>query len=178
MTDPELDDGRDLWRRWGGARSRPGPGECPDAMLLAAWLDGRCDSSESERVEAHLAVCEACLAAVVELRTPLDEAATPVSLRMVERAAGLVPRWRAATLLRLTAAAAVVVAACGAGFLAGDSAARKRWQAETTLAAELTLEPPGAGWLAAGPATRPSEPGRTWAWHGPDDKASGSGGVR
>lgn len=43
----------------------PGSG-CPDAELLASYVDGRASSSERETVEAHLARCEDCSFALAE----------------------------------------------------------------------------------------------------------------
>ncbi len=50
--------------------------DCPDANTLAGYLDGTLSEKERARIEAHLADCPECAAAVDELRDLLVPAAS------------------------------------------------------------------------------------------------------
>jgi len=50
----------------GSAQAKPGA--CPDAMTLAAYLDGGMDRPERDALEAHMAACRKCAKDVEELR--------------------------------------------------------------------------------------------------------------
>jgi anti-sigma factor RsiW len=126
MSDDGSRDGRDLWRRYAAGRGDPPKGVgCPDAVALAAFLDGTTGEAERARVEAHLARCASCLASVEEARTiaqaplePLAEAHLRRLTRAVaaeRRGANRVPDW-------LPLAAALLLT-CGTGFWLGARAA-------------------------------------------------------
>jgi len=91
-------------------RTKPGARSwrCPDEITIAAFAEGRLGDTERERVEAHLAGCDACLDLVAFLARRAAESAPEVPERLVERAQALVParppwlvgwgwRWAAAT---------------------------------------------------------------------------------
>ncbi len=48
-------------------------GECPDAVTMAGYLDGKLDGEELRRMQAHLEVCAACREEVEELREIMAE---------------------------------------------------------------------------------------------------------
>ncbi|GFK94365.1 hypothetical protein NNJEOMEG_02209 [Fundidesulfovibrio magnetotacticus] len=58
-----------------GASSGNSAGECPDALTVAAYLDGRLEGAELAAVERHLAACRKCATDVLELRELLDNVA-------------------------------------------------------------------------------------------------------
>jgi anti-sigma factor RsiW len=130
-----------------------GPPACPDAIALAAHLDGRDGDAAGRDMEAHLARCPACREAVDELRTILAE--SPDALAFVpaatlEAARALVPartparapsrrRWVpawAAARAGLAAAASVVV--CIVGYRTGF-AAQTPPAAEVEVVAEMSF---------------------------------------
>lgn len=121
-TGADLEDRR-VWER---CSVRPGPvaPACLDAMSLAAWVDGLAPPADRDRVEAHLAECPSCLAAVRDLRVLLaaSDAAT-VSIDVVERARSLVTPGRRLIDRRSGGrwglAAAASLAACTLGYNAG-----------------------------------------------------------
>ncbi len=63
---------------------------CPEADLLASWLDGRLNDGQRESLESHLLHCEQCMETVVSIRRSLDDKPEkiPWSLRSIY---GLVP---------------------------------------------------------------------------------------
>ena len=129
-----------LWRR-ASAGLEPAGGECPDAMVLAAYLDARLDAAEAERFEAHLAACPACLRALREARELLSAGPMVAPPRVVRSAKALV----AARRLRLRRAAgwAAAVAASVAiglsGFVAGSATQRGRQVAEARVLEEASF---------------------------------------
>lgn len=50
-------------------------GGCPDAVTLAAYLDGMLTGPELARLDAHIAQCPQCASDVAELRTILAASA-------------------------------------------------------------------------------------------------------
>jgi hypothetical protein len=89
------------------ARSRPASSAapCPDGGLLAGFAEDRLVAAERVAIESHLAGCDACRAAVVELAR---DAASGTVARPVPAAPARIRRpWR----FGLAAAAAVLVAA-------------------------------------------------------------------
>lgn len=130
------DDERTFWRRYRGGRPAPAPSPCPGEEALAAFLEGRLEDEERERLLAHLVGCSGCLAAVEEAwrieGTPLP-ALTDQLLRQLQ---GLVlaeavrpaRRWpvRPAVWLRRTpdwlVVAVALAVACWTGFFLGRGA--------------------------------------------------------
>jgi len=145
---------RQLWRRW-AAPSEAGP--CPDEMALAAYLDGSAPADEAERVEAHLAGCDACRHAVAELRSLLAGGPVLATPQVVTRAKSLLPAptalaaklgrrrtWRRVARWAATAAAAVLVSY--GGFQAGSATRIGRNTEQAALVSEMTFgleEAPG-----------------------------------
>ena len=83
--------GAELWARARGAMgSRTGPGEAPDALTLAAYLDGTLDPEARDRVEAWMAGSSDALDLVIAAREALAAAPAPAPLSLLERARGLV----------------------------------------------------------------------------------------
>ena len=150
---------RRLWQRWRalGADSRAAE---PDAMLLAAYAEGRLSEGEAEAVEAWLAVTPEALGDVVAARSPGQP--QPVDLRMIEKAGALVagaaapaagakivpfrprslrllPQWR--TALTWSSIAASLLCASLVGFSMGSEAYASL---SGTQAADTTVEGLGA----------------------------------
>lgn len=141
----EADD-RSLWKSLRGRRASPPA--CPDANALAAFLDGRLPGQEREALEAHLADCEACLEACLEVRGLATDAVEPVSEPLLRRIRDLVAdakapktgpavRWRLLAPETLAAAAALVVA-CILGFAAGSQASWDRARAEAAVRSDVS----------------------------------------
>jgi len=133
-----------LWQRYVAAAGREGAGACPDAVDVAAWLEGRATPSLAERIEGHLAGCGKCLQAVEDLRAIL--AAPPVAAprRVLERAEALARAAARPTVLWLRvgrwagmAAAAVLVAY--AGFAAGVATREGRQAVQAAVVHEATF---------------------------------------
>ncbi|HYE07517.1 MAG TPA: zf-HC2 domain-containing protein [Planctomycetota bacterium] len=106
VSDPDGDLAR--WRR---LPRRAVDEACLDALILAGWLDGRCDRGARERVERHLAGCAACVAAVRDLRVALA-AARPLAPSAAAPAPwGLGRRLALAAGLLLTASGGLLLGA-------------------------------------------------------------------
>ena len=83
--------GAELWARARGAMdSRVGPGEAPDALTLAAYLDGTLDPEARDRVEAWMAGSSDALDLVIAAREAMAAAPAPVPQGLLARARGLV----------------------------------------------------------------------------------------
>ena len=85
---------------------------CPDAEDLAAYLEGTLDPASREAVEAHLADCARCRAALAETTSFIEEetpAAAPIDAPRVVPFRR--PAWRAPVTAALTAAAALFLVA-------------------------------------------------------------------
>lgn len=83
--------GAELWARARGAMgSRAEPGEAPDDLTLAAYLDGTLDPEARDRVEAWMAGSSDALDLVVAAREALAAAPAPAPQGLLERARGLV----------------------------------------------------------------------------------------
>ncbi|HVJ54485.1 MAG TPA: hypothetical protein VM689_18635 [Aliidongia sp.] len=88
MTDETpFEPDRTLYERWRSLPSAPAAAP-PDAMTLAAYLDGRLDESGSAAIEAALAADPKLLDLLLDLRRPM--AAEPAPGGIVARAQALV----------------------------------------------------------------------------------------
>jgi anti-sigma factor RsiW len=99
-------EGRALWRRGRDGWRAPADDEAPDALLLAAYLDGRLAEDEAARLEARLAGEPALLDELLALRATLEaspeappaaviaraQALRPATAAVSRAAAGTVPR--------------------------------------------------------------------------------------
>jgi hypothetical protein len=91
MTDKGVEaQERRLWLRWHtlGERSRAAE---PDALLLAAYAEGRLSEAEAEPVEAWLATLPDALGDVTAARAANQDPPQPISDRILGKAAALVP---------------------------------------------------------------------------------------
>jgi anti-sigma factor RsiW len=81
---------RRLWRRWQalGADSRAAE---PDALLLAAYAEGRLSEAEAEPVEAWLAATPDALSDVIAARTTYQRPPRLVFEHVLAKASELVP---------------------------------------------------------------------------------------
>ena len=85
----KTEEGAALWRRFRETRGPvPGP-ESPDALLMAAYLDGALDEEEAARLEAQLAADPELLDEVLALRGTLDAAPEKAPNAVVARAQAL-----------------------------------------------------------------------------------------
>ncbi len=80
-------EGAALWRRFSEGRSLAA--EAPDALTLAAYLDGALDETEVARLEAWLAADPALLDEMLALRQSLDTAPASAPAAVVARARAL-----------------------------------------------------------------------------------------
>jgi len=128
-----------LWRR--ASAGADAPGECPDAMRLASYIDGRVDAAEAERFEAHLAACAACRRALRETRELLagGPAMTPPKLVASAKALVAAKRVRLRRVAGWAAAAAASVAIGLSGFFAGSATQRGRQLAEARVVEEASF---------------------------------------
>jgi len=133
MTTPRDEaEGRTLWRRW---RSRTANTAAPvDALLLAAYSEGRLNAGRAEAVEYWLAACPEALADVVAARAAAEAPPTVAPHAVIVRASALVtrpsaeivplrriaPRWRAA--IAWSGIAASLMATSLIGFALGSDA--------------------------------------------------------
>jgi len=87
-----------------------------DAESLAAFVDGRVSAEERAAMEAHLAGCEDCYEALVEVTRTLEDVAGPVATAPVVslQAPAIAPprRWNR-TAVAILATAAVLILAVG-----------------------------------------------------------------
>lgn len=115
--------------------------DCPSAMDLAAYVDGRA-RDKAERIEAHLALCPRCLRAVIDARRLIAEPPMPAPKAVLDRAKALrrpaVLRW--SVVVRWGAAVAASLLIGLAGLLAGSSLHRARAESEAKLVAEITFQ--------------------------------------
>jgi tetratricopeptide (TPR) repeat protein len=91
---------------------RPRAPEHLEAESLAAFVDGRVSTEERVAMEAHLASCESCYEALVDVTRTLEDVAVaeaPVAAQPPKAVADARPRNRTAVAL-LAAAAAVILA--------------------------------------------------------------------
>lgn len=93
--DTKTKEGAALWRRARAGWRPPSDDGAPDALLLAAYLDGSLEENESARLEARLAGEPALLDELLALRESLaaapEAAPAPVPAGVVARAQALRP---------------------------------------------------------------------------------------
>jgi anti-sigma factor RsiW len=81
---------RPLWRRWQALGEDSRVVE-PDALLLAAYAEGRLSEAEAEPVEAWLAATPDALSDVIAARTTYQRPPRLVFEHVLEKASALVP---------------------------------------------------------------------------------------
>lgn len=130
---------RRLWQRWQALGGKPRGAE-PDALLLAAYAEGRLSESEAEAVEAWLAVAPEALDDIIAARALAQRppqltyqhilnnafdlvpgsADAPASAEIVPFRRRLPPQWR--TALAWSSIAASIACASLVGFSMGSDA--------------------------------------------------------
>ena len=84
MDDPPFERDRALFARWRAATAEP-LAMAPDALLLAAYAEGRLSEAEAEPVEAALAADPELLDMLLALRRPVESASpTPGLIRSAQ----------------------------------------------------------------------------------------------
>jgi anti-sigma factor RsiW len=147
---------RELLRREGPAAQA---GDCPEALTVAAYLDGRLGLPEQEAVEQHLSRCPRCVAEVRECRELGAQVAMVAPAEAVRRARSLAvkrPRRRAPAVvwrvaLRWSAAAVLALSASYLGLGAGRRTAQDQWATASALGRAA-----GAGTAEAATDSEPS----------------------
>jgi len=124
MTDRDTDtDGRALWRRYHiaiGATAEPPPVAAePDALALAAYLDGAGVEGERAAVEAWLAAQPEHLDLLIAARAAQGLAAPPPAGVMRRAGALLAPPSRTVPIVAWAAAAAALLLVAVGGFEMG-----------------------------------------------------------
>ena len=133
----EFREARALWKQVKDNAPQGDRSACPGPGDLAAYLDGAMHGAQRDGIEEHLRFCLSCVEAVAGLRALLRAGPSPAPAAVFERAKGLVAAAAAdgrgisgVTALRhlfslmrtsaaWAAAAALIVAACAAGFMMG-----------------------------------------------------------
>ena len=149
MEEPnEHQQAKQLWRHY---RSKVGSsGECPDALLLASFVEGRCSEHDVQGMEHHLALCATCLETVTLLRDPILGSSDVPSF-VVEQAKGLVPEpmaiqrasqgadpwWSWEWGLQWTALAATCAGICVIGFNLGMAVQQTQMQIDQLVVSEM-----------------------------------------
>ena len=91
MTDKGVEaEDRRLWQRWQALGERSRAAE-PDALLLAAYAEGRLSEAEAEPVEAWLAAMPDALGDIIAARLTYHDQPQDVYQRILATAAALVP---------------------------------------------------------------------------------------
>ena len=145
---------QELWERYAPAATPAAPpGECPPLIELAAFADGRLDDAQRAAVEAHLADCPDCRAAIGDVATEVFGAETLQFApgRVIDAAKALVGRRRrpqapaaiaraAGAWGRWGLAAAASIAISFVGFRAGSAWVEPGGSvAEDTLLTEMSF---------------------------------------
>jgi len=81
---------RRLWQRWQALGEQSRVAE-PDAMLLAAYTEGRLSEAEAEPVEAWMAVTPEALSDVIAARSAYQHPPRQAYERILDKASDLVP---------------------------------------------------------------------------------------
>lgn len=140
-------DDRELWQAVGAAlrRQRPQPTQ-PDAMVLAAWMDGDLDEGQAAIVEAWIAQDPDAPQLVSAARSALA-APSPASQRSVLRARALVAPSRSRGQLHglrraaaMAASLVFAVAAAFGGFELGRSTSAAVAQTEQAMSRSLLVD--------------------------------------
>ncbi len=76
---------KELWERFKSESKPTNLSKCPDINDLAAYADGRLDSDERKKMEAHLSRCDPCLDMLLALKA-MRESGTETRLQDVTRA--------------------------------------------------------------------------------------------
>jgi tetratricopeptide (TPR) repeat protein len=127
---------------------------CPDAETLAAYLDGRLDRGERERVTAHAADCDACCFVVMEVAQVPSTVAPTIEPAPVSAGRGWwasKPVVWSSSIAGALATAAMVWFAVGGGWLASSSDSATLQALVAAVGNERTVEARLTGGFAYGP---------------------------
>jgi anti-sigma factor RsiW len=137
-----------LWRRFRAEAAGQRASGCPEANLLAAYIDSRTIAPEAEAIEEHLALCTFCMDQVAGVRAIREEPTGSVAEPVLRRAKNLVPpsgartrsskvMFRAREALNWAALAAALLVVCYAGFSMGGLTAAARAEATSLFSFEM-----------------------------------------
>ncbi len=140
---------KDLWTH---CRVRAAAADrCPEADLLAAYLDHRLSQTEKHDIEAHLVTCPSCLDTIVFLGQIDEDLLSPVAEKDLRAACHLVApdvspragirrriaRWLFPLPLQPVFAPVLLIAVCMAGFYLGNRTGADQLFVRHAMAAEL-----------------------------------------
>src|SRR4051812_15401563 len=147
----EFEDARALWARY---RAGAAPADEPDAMMLAAYAEGRLDEGAAEQVESWLArdpdrndLIMAARAAAVQSMLAFAPAAEIAAARALIPAAALGARTVLARGLAWSGVAASLVAACLLGYHAGSATKDQTLAALFNAAHDIGFVAAGDGFI-------------------------------
>jgi anti-sigma factor RsiW len=138
-----------LWRQ---CRIRlPKPDKCPDAGIMAAYVDHGLSEKENSKLEGHLVQCQACLDTILFLKAIENDRHTPVPTKDRIAAIDLVsPRssrrtekkerlsgWLFPLPITPAFAAVLLVLVCLTGLYLGNRTGADRMLVKNMLATEL-----------------------------------------
>jgi hypothetical protein len=127
------------------------PGHCPEATLLAAYLDQGLSENERNHIETHLVQCRDCLDTILFVKDLEDDIHQPVRKKDIAAASRLItpkqpPRtrrnerlsgWFFPLPINPVFTAALLVLVCITGFYLGHQTGTNRMFVRNVLATEL-----------------------------------------
>ncbi len=139
----------DLWDQC--RFQRPEPDRCPEAGLLAAYMDHGLSEIEEGNIDAHLVQCRDCLDTVLLLKAIENDHHTPVPEKARVAAINLVPfrssrrtgreerlsGWRFPLPITPAFATVLLVLVCLTGLYLGNRTGTDRMLVKNMLATEL-----------------------------------------
>jgi hypothetical protein len=157
---------RGLWQKFKKRLAHHQDRTCPDAALLAAYIDGVISEHESDRIESHFVYCSHCLSSFLSVKESPGDVGQHPSPALIRQLKSLKPEkpikahfyqspswnWREILLMRLkpgmgwaAAAAFIIIASAGGYKLGQETSLLKMHLAERpAVEAPFTFERPGA----------------------------------
>lgn len=139
-----------LWRQFAAQDRAPSALSDLAPNILAAYLDGKADTTQVEQIEALMASDPALLEQIIELRQLQDAGPAMVSQAFLDRAKALTAPQQtypaagrqagAWQRFHWAAAAAAVVFACLGGYSIGHTTFQGQRSAQVSLSSQASLE--------------------------------------
>ncbi len=143
-------DEKRLWRQFAAQDQAPPALSDLDPNLLAAYLDGKANTTQVEQIEALMASDPALLEQIIELRRLQPAGPALVCQTFLDRAKALAAPQQTATAavrqpgawhrFHWAAAAAAVLFACLGGYSIGQTTFQGQRSAEASLSSQASLE--------------------------------------